>query len=69
MKNAKIKEVPVISVCVRKKLTLLTDTVTTVFKSRREGITLIELVIGMVLIGIVALVVANALSTGITGFL
>ena len=68
MKNAKIKEVPVISVCVRKKLTLLTDTVTTVFKSRREGITLIELVIGMVLIGIVALVVANALSTGITGF-
>ena len=68
MKHAKIKEVPVISVCVRKKLTLLTDTVTTVFKSRREGITLIELVIGMVLIGIVALVVANALSTGITGF-
>ena len=68
MKHAKIKEVPVISVCVRKKLTLLTDTVTTVFKSRREGITLIELVLGMVLIGIVALVVANALSTGITGF-
>jgi prepilin-type N-terminal cleavage/methylation domain-containing protein len=68
MKNAKIKEVPVFSVCVRKKLTLLTDTVTTVFKSRRDGLTLIELVIGMVLIGIVALVVANALSTGITGF-
>ena len=30
--------------------------------------TLIELVLGMVLIGIIALVVANALSTGITGF-
>ncbi|MDP2279420.1 MAG: type II secretion system protein [Nitrospirota bacterium] len=68
MKNAKIKEVPVISVCVRKKLTLLTDTVTAVFKSRRDGITLIEMVLGMVLMGIVALVVANALSTGITGF-
>jgi type II secretory pathway pseudopilin PulG len=68
MKNAKIKEVPVISVCVRKKLTLITDTVTAVFKSRRDGITLIEMVLGMVLIGIVALVVANALSTGITGF-
>ena len=67
MKNAKIKEVPVISVCVRKKLTLLTDTVTAVFKSRRNGITLIELVIGMVLMGIVALVVANALSTGVKG--
>ena len=36
--------------------------------SNRKGITLIELVIGMVLMGIVALVVANALSTGITGF-
>ena len=36
--------------------------------TNRTGITLIELVIGMVLIGIVALVVANALSTGITGF-
>ncbi len=69
MKNAKIKEVPVISVCVRKKLTLLTDTVTAVFKSRRDGVTLIELVITMVLIGIVALVVANALSTGIKGSL
>jgi len=34
----------------------------------KKGITLIELVLGMVLIGIVALVVANALSTGITGF-
>ena len=68
MKNAKIKEVPVISVCVRKKLTLLTDTVTAVFKSRRGGMTLIELVLGMVLIGIVALVVANALSTGIDAF-
>lgn len=34
----------------------------------RKGFTLIELVLGMVLIGIVALVVANALSTGITGF-
>ena len=34
----------------------------------RKGITLIELVLGMVLMGIVALVVANALSTGITGF-
>ena len=67
MRNAKIKEVPVISVCVRKKLTLLTDTVTAVFKSRRNGITLIELVIGMVLMGIVALVVANALSTGVKG--
>jgi len=33
-----------------------------------KGVTLIELVLGMVLIGIVALVVANALSTGITGF-
>jgi prepilin-type N-terminal cleavage/methylation domain-containing protein len=33
-----------------------------------KGVTLIELVIGMVLISIVALVVANALSTGITGF-
>ena len=33
-----------------------------------KGITLIELVIGMVLIAIIALVVANALSTGITGF-
>ncbi|OGW30801.1 MAG: hypothetical protein A2X54_05720 [Nitrospirae bacterium GWF2_44_13] len=33
-----------------------------------KGITLIEMVLGMVLIGIVALVVANALSTGITGF-
>ena len=68
MKNAKIKEVPVFSVCVRKKLTLLTDTVTVAFKSRRDGLTLIELVIGMVLIAIVALVVAHALSTGITGF-
>lgn len=36
--------------------------------TNRAGITLIELVIGMVLMGIVALVVANALSTGITGF-
>jgi Tfp pilus assembly protein FimT len=67
MKNGKIKEVPVISVCVRKKLTLLTDTVTAVFKSRREGVTLIELVIGMVLVAIIAYVVANALSTGIKG--
>ena len=34
----------------------------------KKGITLIELVIGMVLIGIIALVVANALSTGIDAF-
>lgn len=68
MKNAKIKEVPVFSVYVRKKLTLLTDTVTKVSNSRRDGITLIELVIGMVLIAIIALVVAHALSTGIKGF-
>jgi len=34
----------------------------------KTGMTLIELVLGMVLIGIVALVVANALSTGIDAF-
>ena len=34
----------------------------------KKGITLIELVLGMVLIGIIALVVANALSTGIDAF-
>jgi len=34
----------------------------------RKGITLIELVMTMVLMGIVALVVANALSTGVTAF-
>ena len=36
--------------------------------TNRTGITLIELVIGMVLIGIIALVVANVFSTGIKGF-
>lgn len=36
--------------------------------TNRKGFTLIEMVLGMVLIAIIALVVANALSTGITGF-
>ena len=52
IQNAKIKEVPVISVCVRKKLTLLTDTVTAVFKSRRGGFTLIEIIMIIVVVSI-----------------
>ena len=51
IQNAKIKEVPVISVCVRKKLTLLTDTVTAVFKSR-SGFSLIEIIMIIVVVSI-----------------
>lgn len=51
IQNAKIKEVPVISVCVRKKLTLLTDTVTAVFKSR-SGFSLIEIIMIIIVVSI-----------------
>ena len=51
IQNSKIKEVPVISVCVRKKLTLLTDTVTAVFKSR-SGFSLIEIIMIIVVVSI-----------------
>jgi MSHA pilin protein MshD len=51
IQKAKIKEVPVISVCVRKKLTLLTDTVTAVFKSR-SGFSLIEIIMIIVVVSI-----------------
>jgi len=43
------------------------STVCCLRSTNQRGVTLIELVIGMVLMGIVALVVANALSTGIKG--
>jgi prepilin-type N-terminal cleavage/methylation domain-containing protein len=39
------------------------------FKGRMGGVTLIELVITMVLMGIVAVIVANVLSTGVKGSL
>ncbi|MDP3259668.1 MAG: prepilin-type N-terminal cleavage/methylation domain-containing protein [Thermodesulfovibrionales bacterium] len=51
--KSKSKEVSVISVCVSKKLTLLTDTVT-----RRQGFTLIETIMVMVIAVILAAVVA-----------
>jgi len=51
MKDAKYKKVSVISVCVSKKLTLLTDTVTAILSSRKSGFTLLEIMIALVVIG------------------
>jgi type II secretory pathway pseudopilin PulG len=47
---------------------LLQKAISYQLSANRKGITLIEMVLGMVLVAIIALVVAHALSTGITGF-
>jgi MSHA pilin protein MshD len=47
IQNSKSKEVSVISVCVRKKLTLLTDTI-----ARKSGFSLIEIVMIIVVVSI-----------------
>jgi MSHA pilin protein MshD len=52
IQNSKIKGVSVISVCVSKKLTLLTDTVTAIFNSRRDGFTLIEMVLIIIIVAV-----------------